>query len=100
MKVIIILFLVATLLYGKSKAKTLKVFHNPFDPTDYTQRPKGGAQHIGKGDGNVDALTICVRFQVSSIIGHPRFNTHRYSALSSRHPLGFLGVVSVGQDRS
>ena len=65
MKVITFVYMVAPLVY----AKTLKVFHNTFDPAlvwSGAQRPKGGAHHIGEGDGNVDALTICVRFQVSS----------------------------------
>ena len=66
MKVIRILFVVATLVCDKTTAQTLRVFQNTFDPSVYVSGQKGGAHHIGEGDGNVDALTICVRFQVSS----------------------------------
>ena len=56
---------------ASTTSKTFKVFHNPVDPTvlgsgqGQEANPMGGAYHNGTGDGNVDALTICVRFQVS-----------------------------------
>ena len=56
---------------ASATSKTFKVFHNPVDPTVLGSRqgqeanPVGGAYHNGTGGGNVYALTICVRFQVS-----------------------------------
>ena len=43
-------------------AKTFKVFHNTFDPAVFGTT--GGAHHNATGDGYVDALSICIRFQV------------------------------------
>ena len=43
-------------------AKAFKVFHNTFDPAVFGTT--GGAHHNATGDGDVDALSICVRFQV------------------------------------
>ena len=43
-------------------AKTFKVFHNTFDPAVFGTT--GGAHHNATGEGNVDALSICIRFQV------------------------------------
>ena len=43
-------------------AKTFKVFHNTLDPAVFGTT--GGAHHNATGEGNVDALSICIRFQV------------------------------------
>ena len=43
-------------------AKTFKVFHNTFDPAVFGTT--GGVHHNATGEGNVDALSICIRFQV------------------------------------
>ena len=43
-------------------ANTFKVFHNTFDPAVFGTT--GGAHHNATGDGYVDALSICIRFQV------------------------------------
>ena len=40
---------------------TFKVFHNTLDPSVFGQN--GGAILNATGDGFVDALTLCVRFQ-------------------------------------
>ena len=45
-------------------AKLFKVFHNTFDPAVFGTT--GGAHHNGTGDGYVDAMSICVRFQVNN----------------------------------
>ena len=45
-------------------AKTFKVFHNTYDPAVFGTT--GGAHHNATGDGNVDDLSICIRFQVMS----------------------------------
>ena len=45
-----------------ANAKTFKVFHNTFDPAVFGTT--GGAHHNATGEGNVDALSICIRFQV------------------------------------
>ena len=46
-----------------SAAQTFKVFHNTLDPAVFGTA--GGAHLINAtGSGYVDALTICVRFQV------------------------------------
>ena len=54
---------------ASATAKNFKVFHNPVDPTVLRQSQvanlPGGAYHNGTGDGNVNAVTVCVRFQVS-----------------------------------
>ena len=50
------------LLVQLANAKIFKVFHNTFDPAVFGT--KGGAHHNGTGEGNVDALTVCNRFQV------------------------------------
>ena len=42
---------------------TFKVFHNTLDPSVFGQN--GGAILNATGDGFVDALTLCVRFQGS-----------------------------------
>ena len=55
---IIILSLVASL----ASAKTFKVFHNTLDPSVFGTT--GGAHLINAtGDGHIEALTICIRFQ-------------------------------------
>ena len=46
-------------------AKTFKVFHNTLDPAVFGTT--GGAHHNATGDGKVDALSICIRFQVMSV---------------------------------
>ena len=40
---------------------SFKVFHNTLDPSVFGQN--GGAILNATGDGFVDALTLCVRFQ-------------------------------------
>ena len=40
---------------------TFKVFHNTLDPSMFGQN--GGAILNASGDGFVDALTLCMRFQ-------------------------------------
>ena len=54
----------ALLLVSLVHAKTFKVFHNTFDPAVFGTT--GGAHHNATGDGYVDALTICNRFQVNA----------------------------------
>ena len=46
-------------------ANTFKVFHNTFDPAVFGTT--GGAHLNATGDGYVDALSICIRFQVHYI---------------------------------
>ena len=48
-----------------ANAKTFKVFHNTLDPAVFGTT--GGAHHNATGDGIVDALSICIRFQVMSL---------------------------------
>ena len=54
--------LLPLLLVTLANAKTFKVFHNTFDPAVFGTT--GGAHHNATGEGNVDALSICIRFQV------------------------------------
>ena len=56
----------ALLLISLAHAKRFKVFHNTFDPAVFGTT--GGAHHNGTGDGYVDALTICSRFQVNNMV--------------------------------
>ena len=55
---LILLFL--TLAHGK----TFKVFYNTFDPAVFNNTGDGGAHHNATGNGFVDSLSICIRFQV------------------------------------
>ena len=52
----------ALLLVQLVNGKIFKVFHNTFDPAVFGTT--GGAHHNATGEGFVDALTICNRFQV------------------------------------
>ena len=56
----LIFFLIAKM---SSAARTFRVFHNTLDPAVFGTA--GGAHLVNAtGSGHVDALTICVRFQV------------------------------------
>ena len=48
-----------------ASAKIFKVFHNTLDPAVFGTT--GGAHHNTTEDGKVDALSICIRFQVISV---------------------------------
>ena len=54
--------LLSLIFVNLAHAKTFKVFHNTFDPAVFGTT--GGAHHNATGEGNVDALSICIRFQV------------------------------------
>ena len=61
-------------------ANTFKVFYNTFDPAVFGTT--GGAHLNATGDGYVDALSICIRFQV------------HYSSLSMTY-CQFLQVIFI-----
>ena len=54
-----------------ASASKFKVFHNTLDPAIFGT--KGGATlkatEAAAGDEHVDALTLCVRFQVRQFVG-------------------------------
>ena len=51
---------------------TFKVFHNTLDPSVFGQN--GGAILNATGDGFLDSLTLCIRFQgCDKILSHVKF---------------------------
>ena len=56
------------ILFTLAHANTFKVFHNTFDPAVFGTT--GGAHLNATGDGYVDALSICIRFQVHYTTAH------------------------------